>query len=477
MSRDAKHFPPRKRKRSSSPITIVEPTVEEATPSFVGPFWNDFTAQLSTKLWLPTKENTVEIPTSYMVKSFRDYAENSWFHAQASIASPAAHLPMNPDLWFPIVYRSLPQDVPIEEPKYKKPRKNENKPLAGKTKLIRLFPTPSQRATLAQWFGMARWTYNKCVALSRERYEEFTKAEEERKAKFKGRKFTPSKYKASSKKLKQECRNLFVNNSAFTQDELKYVQKTPTDVRDEGKTDFFKAVKSTIALKTVVGFSKFDMKFRSKKAASESIVIHSKHWKNGNINYPKTFGKEKLKSAEPLPEVLMYDTRLVKKRSGRYYLCVLSPLEIRSENQAPVSRNRCIEDGILAIDPGVRTFAAGYSPSGMTYEWGNVDIGRIYRLGLCLDKIQRKASRKYVRHRNKASKYKWTTVPMRARLKYKLRQAMRRMRYKMRCLVDDFHKKFVKWIVQHFRMVLYPKFSTKKLVRRIDRRISNKTVI
>ncbi|RHZ83148.1 hypothetical protein Glove_99g128 [Diversispora epigaea] len=39
-----------------------------------------------------------------------------------------------------------------------------------------------------------------------------------------------------------------------------------------------------------------------------------------------------------------------------------------------------IEEEILALDPGVRTFSIGYSPSGLAVEWEKNDIGRIYRL-------------------------------------------------------------------------------------------------
>jgi len=39
-----------------------------------------------------------------------------------------------------------------------------------------------------------------------------------------------------------------------------------------------------------------------------------------------------MKSAEPLPEVLLYDSRLMKTKTGHYHLFVPKPLEIRSQN-------------------------------------------------------------------------------------------------------------------------------------------------
>ena len=53
-----------------------------------------------------------------------------------------------------------------EKKKEKKKETNQKKlekiP-AGKSKRIRLFPTPKQRETLVRWFGTTRWTFNKCI--------------------------------------------------------------------------------------------------------------------------------------------------------------------------------------------------------------------------------------------------------------------------------------------------------------------------
>jgi regulator of replication initiation timing len=48
-----------------------------------------------------------------------------------------------------------------EEPKRKKSQ--ANKPPTGKAILYRLYPTSDQKQLLQQWFGVARWTYDKCL--------------------------------------------------------------------------------------------------------------------------------------------------------------------------------------------------------------------------------------------------------------------------------------------------------------------------
>jgi len=80
--------------------------------------------------------------------------------------------------------------------------------------------------------------------------------------------------------------------------------ETPYDIRDEAMNDLLKGYSTNFAANR----KKFKMKFRSKKNPHQSIVIHSKHW-------GKTCGEflflPKMKSAEPLPNKLEYDSCLV----------------------------------------------------------------------------------------------------------------------------------------------------------------------
>src|SRR5205823_2389016 len=74
-----------------------------------------------------------------------------------------------------------------------------------------------------------------------------------------------------------------------------------------------------------------------------------------------------------IPEKLLYDSRLVRTRDGKYYFCVPRILEHRAnegDNQARGIR------GIIALDPGVRTFMTGYDPSGKVLKWGHHDMSR-----------------------------------------------------------------------------------------------------
>lgn len=235
----------------------------------------------------------------------------------------------DPTFWRKVVEFGKHKTEEKEEfPKQKKRKTNKadvEKPPAGKVKKIRLFPDTEQRKTLMKWFGTTRWTYNRCLSAVEN-----------------------DKVPLNKKSLRAKCLN-----SEIFRNENKWVLETPYDIRDEGMNDLLKAYESNFAAQK----KNFKMKYRSKKAESESIVIHSKHWKSAGVFYPRAFGKMPIKAAEPLPAKLTYDCRLQKTRLGEYYLCIPMPLEVRGENQSPNWQR--IEDGIISLDPGVRAFVTG----------------------------------------------------------------------------------------------------------------------
>lgn len=305
-----------------------------------------------------------------------------------------------------------------------KPKDKDKEP-AAKAHKIRLYPTPSQRKKMMGWVGTTRWTYNQCVKTLRDR---------------------------ACKGLKKELRARHLNKDALG--ETPWVMDTPYDVRDEGMNDVLKAIKANFATKR----EHFRLKFRSRKDHTQSLAVLSKHWGRCRGVYADVWGSSVMKSAEPLPESLAYDSRMTVDRLGRWFLCLPLPLSLKSENQAPEDTKWT--DGVIALDPGVRTFATGYDPSGVMCEWGKQDIGRIYRLCHVMDKLQSRWSQKEVRHRKR----------------YRLQRAARRIRLKVRNLVDEFHKKLSKWLCESYRVILLPAFKTSGMIRRGQRKISSKTV-
>jgi len=116
---------------------------------------------------------------------------------------------------------------------------------------------------------------------------------------------------------------------------------------------------------------------------------------------------------------------------------------------------------VIALDPSVWTFMTGYDPSGFSIEWGKNDISRIYRLCHEHDTIQSKRDKIH----GKCHKRK----------RYKLRRAMLRIHRKIRCLINDCHRKLTKWLCENYRVVLLPEFKSQQMVGRGQRRIHSKT--
>jgi len=254
---------------------------------------------------------------------------------------------------------------------------------------------------------------------------------------------------------KKDLRARCLNSDILKDTPHAWALDTPYDIRDEAMNDLLKAYKTCFAKKDL---SRFRMKHRSRKSPSESIALLAKHYGHRRGEYARIFGAGRMKSAEPLPEKLLYDARLQKiSILGEYYLVVPQPLPHVPENQGPAYDN----DASLAIalDPGVRTFFTGYNPDGTLVEWGKNDMTRIYRLCHVLDKLQTRVSDKALKHRKR----------------YKLRNAMARIRKRIKNLVDEAQRKFARWLCENHKAVLIPKFETSQMVARSQRRIGSKT--
>lgn len=392
------------------------------------PYWNKYTKEMSKKLWLPTKTGSQELVSNSLNGSFESLAQNSWFSTKRieprnMTTFKKTSCQLLPTLW-PKTTENDPQkieeeDKPKEEETEKKEIKNKiaSKEPAGKSRHSKLYPNKEEKDILLQWFGGARWTYNQCNYESKER---------------------------KVKRNKKDLRAVALNSDAPNLPS--WLKEIPYDIRDEGMNDLLKAYKSNFAKGSN---HRFDIKYRSKKAPQESIVIHAKHWKREKGKY--AFLK-KIKSSELLPDDIVYDTRLVLvRKTMEFYLCLLSPLEVRSESQAPEIKR------VIALDPGVRTFQTGYDPSGLCVEWGKQDISKIYRLCHSLDRLQSKINKG-------GHKRRWSR-----------KRAAVRIRKKIKNLVKDLHHKLAKWLCKEYSLVLLPEFETQNMIQKGKRRLNSKT--
>jgi putative transposase len=139
--------------------------------------------------------------------------------------------------------------------------------------------------------------------------------------------------------------------------------------------------------------------------------------------------------------------------SWHYYLAVPSKHRVPSgENQA-----HGVTQAIVAIDPGVRTFATFYSSESCGF-LGGADFSRIQRMAHYLDDLMSRAT--------KAGKQK----------KKRMMLAGLRMRQKVQNLIDELHHKTALFLVKNFDCILLPTFETSQMVGRSGRKIRSKTV-
>lgn len=358
--------------------------------------------------------------------SLRTLGAGSWFSAKFKDSVPP--LPRQPP---PLVHVAVTKRLfdrkhaPDAEPDQKKGRfGNSEKPPANITHKIRIYPTVQQRQTLMRWFGTARWTYNECV-----RQIESNGVE----------------------KNLLSLRQVAVHNGVMTGDRA-WVLETPYEIRDAAMQECLQAYRTNMKRVKAGGITHFHMQFRSKKRmSSQSISILGRNWgrKKGEFSFLRN-----LKAAEPLPDVMEYDFRIQLAQLGEFFICIQSRHEVRPEHQGPLK--------MIALDPGIRTFAVGYDPSGLLVEWGKQDIGLIYRLCHANDALQGKCDTsgpgRKMRHK-----------------RWRMRRAGMRIRKRIRALVDELHCKLAKWLCGNYDLILLPTFETQKMLRKGQRRINSKT--
>ncbi len=236
----------------------------------------------------------------------------------------------------------------------------------------------------------------------------------------------------------------------------------------------------------------FDLKYRSRKAATSSVYINKRNVslapsKDRVTMYPRSqlgkLGGILIKGMPcshnpPLPLLLLsergnyltdlafaHDCRLVQTRLGEYYLVVPCDHSHGGNDDADKSPVIALDPG--AVPPpqqlrllhvlGVRTFMTGYSPDGTVVELGKNAARRIERLCLHADKVESKI--KNAPGKRRAS----------------LRRASLRIYRRIRNLIGDMHRKIVAYLASNYKLVLLPEFKASEMTKKGTRNIRSRT--
>ncbi|CAG8796720.1 38716_t:CDS:2 [Gigaspora margarita] len=104
------------------------------------------------------------------------------------------------------------------------------------------------------------------------------------------------------------------------------------------------------------------------------------------------------------------------------------------------------EEGIISLDPGVRLFLTEYDPGGDIVEFCKNNFSRLSRLCVHYDKYQSQSTK------------------VNSRKCYVIKRKIQRIYYKIHNLVNDCHKKIVRYLCDNYQMIVLPIFETQEII-------------
>lgn len=349
------------------------------------PFWNQHTLEISEKLWLPIKTDCQGLDITLSDGLLKNMEENSWFSMKL-ICHPNRNLSATS-------YQSSTSSLVGY---------TDSENTVTKSRKIRIYPNEKQRQILREWFGVARYTYNQTVAYLKE----------------------PGT-KASWKGIKTNIIHKLPE----------WAKPVPYQIKSIAIRDACKAVSS--AKKKYIKERRFNsVKFRTKKDKNENIFIPKSAIKS--LSFYKTLIGD-IYSSEHFNGQDTRDSRVVFQ-SGRYYITIPSTVHTKQpENQ---------RFGLVALDPGVRTFQTFYSNK-LAGKIGQGDFGRIQRLCYHLDALTSKIAK------------------AKSRQKYRMRKAANRLRWKIKDSISEIHHKTALFLCRNFNSIILPHFETGRMVSKL----------
>lgn len=193
-------------------------------------------------------------------------------------------------------------------------------------------------------------------------------------------------------------------------------------------------------------------KFRSIRDQKQTIQFDPGNYNDGHFMPNSSKGLEK-------PEYWGQDYCLINYgfateltyNKGRWF--VNFPVDAEVEH---ISK----EPKIIALDPGLRCFMTGFDGNNFT-EFANGDFARIAKLCQHLDKLKSKHDK------SKGGKFK--------RFRHKLKQAMERVRTKIKNLRIEVHKQVASHLARNYDTIYLPTFETSQMVAKKKRKLQSKS--
>jgi putative transposase len=292
---------------------------------------------------------------------------------------------------------------------------------------IRIYPNSHQKPILSEWFGAARFVYDRCL-------DEFVWSGD-----------------LSLTNLRDNSIRALAEDESHT-----FLKAIPDKVKAGAVADFVNAVKSNRAKQRLRPSHTFEMKYRAKKDKLQTILIPKDACDQKLCFFKRTLGPvmtwrdRSSKIGEELCFPVGSDSRLSVDAAGRYHLHVVTGMEDRTTRRCMTrgDSQASVRMGVVGLDPGVKTFQTFYSPGGMC---GKIGKGLDKRIGKL---------RKHLNDLNARCKAEKSNT-RRARMK----KASARMRLKIRNIVDELHWKAASFLCDTFSIILIPIFRVQPMVQ------------
>jgi putative transposase len=308
------------------------------------PYWSDLCAAISSRLLLPVETDFADSDLNYSSLWQSKTVDKSWFSQTLFTAQS-------------------PNSQPIFLPSFTSFRAEctDSEVTARKSRKIRIFLNPEQKALLKQWFGVSRYVYNQTIKYLQ---EPGTKAQ----------------WMAVAPIIMGDLPD--------------WAKSVPYQIKKIAVKDACLAVKA--AKKKYKQTGKINKcQFRTRRDRKQTLFIPKSAIKETGI-YHTILGQTKLKEALPKE---FSDGRLTLAY-GEYYIIVSEEVQQHeADNQGRVA----------ALDPGVRTFMTFFSES--SYGWlgndSNLFIQKLcFRLDKLISKMSKASSAKKRRYKKAADRLK-----------------------------------------------------------------------
>jgi transposase, IS605 OrfB family, central region len=266
---------------------------------------------------------------------------------------------------------------------------------------IRIYPEPALAKVWKHWQAACRYCYNQAIAYQRQH---------------------------GTTKTPETLRNIILQS-----DLPQWVKEAPCHIKQNAVMEAWGAFQQSK-----------EAKFRSVRDKSHTLQFNNCNFSQGRW-YPRLTKGLSFRASEEVPQKCPYGTKLMRVKDRWYAIF-----------PEPVNEQCSLARGVMALDPGVRSFLTGFDGTGFI-DMAKGDFGRITRLCYHLDDLQSRLSR--------APRLK----------RRRMRQAAFRLRERIRNLVDECHRKVAAFLTDNYRLIFLPTFESAKMVAKAGRKFGSKT--